>query len=240
MPARGSSIAERRTGCVPGVTGRVNHLPCLEIGPPDATASVVWLHGLGASGDDFEPIVPHLRLPHVRFVFPHAPARPVTINGGYVMPSWYDIRHLDFVGEGRESEDDIRASGAQVAALIEREAARGVPPERTVLAGFSQGGALALHVGHRYPATLAGILVLSGYLVRPGALAEGHAANADTPLLFGHGRFDDVVPHFAGRLAFEAFARPGRDARWKDYPMGHEVCPEEIGDIAFWLRERIG
>lgn len=216
-------------------------LPCVEISPrTPATASVVWLHGLGASGHDFEPIVPYLGLPHARFVFPHAPERPVTINGGYVMPSWYDIRHLDFVSAGREDEADILASSAATAELIAREEARGVPAERIVLAGFSQGGAIALHQGHRHPGRLAGILALSTYLVRPHALAEGAPANADTPVFFGHGRFDDVVPLFAGRHAYEAFARPGRDVRWKEYPMAHEVCPPEIADIGAWLRERIG
>lgn len=218
-------------------------LPCVEIAPrggAPATASVVWLHGLGASGHDFEPLVPYLGLPHVRFVFPHAPERPVTINGRYVMPSWYDIRHLDFVAPDREDEADIHASSAAVAALIAREEARGVPADRVVLAGFSQGGAIALHLGHRYPRTLAGILALSTYLVRPDALAEGAPANAATPVFFGHGRFDDVVPLFAGRRAYEAYATPGRDARWAEYAMGHEVCPEEIADVGAWLRGRIG
>jgi phospholipase/carboxylesterase len=216
-------------------------LPCVEIeprGPVDA--SVVWLHGLGASGHDFEPIVPYLGLPRARFVFPHAPERPVTINGGYVMPSWYDIRNLDFLSTERESEADILASAAMVTALLERERARGVPASRTVLAGFSQGGALALHVAHRHPETLAGVLVLSAYLLRPHAMGEGSAANADTPLFFGHGQYDDVVPQFAGRLTYEAYTRPGRDVRWHAYPMAHEVCPREIQDIGAWLRERVG
>ncbi|MES2639958.1 MAG: dienelactone hydrolase family protein [Myxococcota bacterium] len=216
-------------------------LPCVEIAPhAPATASVVWMHGLGASGHDFEPIVPHLGLPHVRYVFPHAPERPVTINGGFVMPSWYDIKHLDFVREGREDEAQIRTSTEQIEALIAREITRGVPASRIVVAGFSQGAAMALHVAHRHAERLAGILCLSGYLVRPNALGEGHAANADTPMLFLHGRFDDVVPHAAGRAAFETFATGGRDVRWKDYAMSHEVCPAEVADIGQWLRERIG
>ena len=216
-------------------------LPCVEIEPSvPATASVVWLHGLGASGDDFVPIVPHLRLPHVRFVFPEAPARPVTINGGYVMPSWYDIRSLDFRAHDREDMEQVRATAVAIEALLSREEARGIPPERTVLAGFSQGGALALYVGHRHPKRLGGILALSAYLLAPHALGEGSLANAQTPLLFLHGRYDDVVPDFAGRMAHDAFARPGRDVGRKTYPMAHEVCPEEIGDIARWLHARIG
>lgn len=216
-------------------------LPCVEIEPAQpATASVVWLHGLGASGDDFVPIVPHLRLPHMRFVFPEAPARPVTINAGYVMPSWYDIRSLGFGAAAREDEAQILASTAQIDALVAREVARGVPASRVVLAGFSQGGALALHVGHRHPDTLAGILVLSAYLIRPDALDEGHPANAATPMLFMHGRHDDVVPYEAGRLACARFTREGRDVRWRDYPMGHEVTGEQIADIGRWLHERLG
>ncbi|MDP2310952.1 MAG: carboxylesterase [Pseudomonadota bacterium] len=216
-------------------------LDCVEIGPRGpATASVVWMHGLGASGHDFEPIVPPLGLPHVRFVFPHAPARPVTINGGMVMPSWYDIRHLDFVRDGREDEAQIKHSTGQIEALLAREVSRGVPASRIVVAGFSQGGAIALHVGHRHAERLAGIMCLSSYLVRPTALAEGHPANADTPMLFQHGRFDDVVPIRAGRASYEAFVRPGRDVRWNDYPMAHEVCPAQVADIGRWLHERIG
>jgi phospholipase/carboxylesterase len=156
------------------------------------------------------------------------------------MPAWYDILHLDFVAADREDEDHILACTRDVAALVAEEEARGVPASRIVLAGFSQGAAMALHVAHRYPERLAGVMILSGYLVRPDALGEGHPANEDTPLLFHHGRFDDVVPPFAGRAAYEAFERPGRDVRWKDYAMAHEVSPEQVGDIARWLRERIG
>lgn len=219
----------------------MSRLACVDIEPRGpATASVVWMHGLGASGHDFEPIVPQLGLPHVRFVFPHATERAVTINGGMVMPSWYDIRHLDFVRADREDEAQIHDATAQIEALIAREVGRGVPTSRIVVAGFSQGAALALHVGHRHAERLAGVVCLSGYLVRPAALHEGHPANADTPMIFHHGRFDDVVPPLAGRAAFEAFARDGRDVRWKDYSMGHEVCPQQVADIGRWLHERIG
>lgn len=214
-------------------------LPAVEI---DATAAhratVVWLHGLGASGHDFEPIVPHLRMPWARFVFPHAPELPVTINGGWVMPAWYDIKSLAGGpgAAGREDEAQIRASGAAIAALLDREAMR-VPASRIVLAGFSQGGAMALHTGHRYPHRLAGIACLSGYLVLPGALAEETTPeNADAPLFFGHGSHDDVVPLAAGEAAAAAMAR---EVTFRRYPMAHEVCGEEILDIARWLHARL-
>lgn len=214
-------------------------LPCVEIEPRvPATASVVWLHGLGASGDDFVPIVPMLGLPHVRFVFPQAPDQRVTINGGYVMPSWYDIKSLGFRGQEREDLAQLAASSAAVEALIAREVRRGVPSSRVVLAGFSQGGAVALHVGHRAGLELAGIMALSTYLVHGDA--ERVRGLVETPLLCLHGRHDDVVPFEQGRAAFEACAHPGRAAEWRDYPMGHELCDAEIGDIARWLHARIG
>jgi phospholipase/carboxylesterase len=214
----------------------MTHLPCVEIEPQGpATSAVVWLHGLGASGHDFEPIVPYLRLPSTRFVFPHAPERPVTINGGWVMPAWYDIKSLS-LGKDREDADDIRRSAVDVVALIDRERARGVPTDRIVLAGFSQGGAMALHVGHRYPEKLAGLLILSAYLVLEDTFAaEGSSANAATPAMVMHGSYDDVVPMDGGRQIVERLTTPGRDVRWKSYPMGHEVCPPQIRDVAEWL-----
>lgn len=214
-------------------------LPCVEIEPRlPATASVVWLHGLGASGEDFVPIVPRLQLPHVRFVFPQAPDRRVTINAGYVMPSWYDIRSLGFRGEEREDLEQLAASAASVEALIAREVARGVPGSRVVLAGFSQGGAVALHVGHRRGLELAGIMALSTYLVHGDAARVRGAV--ETPILCMHGRHDDVVPFAQGRLAFEVCAHPGRHAEWRDYAMGHELCDAQLSDIARWLHARIG
>lgn len=213
-------------------------LPCVEIGPADAEAAVVWLHGLGASGHDFEPIVPSLRLPGVRFVFPHAPRRPVTINGGLVMPSWYDITRLDGRGGG-ESEAHVRESAALVEALLQREGERGVKDERIIMAGFSQGGALALHVGMRHPRRLAGVLVLSGYEVLAATReAEASPENMDTPLLACHGAYDDVVPVARGRGAFDAHA-PGRDAVWREFPIGHEVSPEEVAVVREWLHEHL-
>ena len=212
-------------------------LPCVEIEPTEPhRATVLWLHGLGASGHDFEPIVPALRMPWARFVFPHAPVRPVTINGGYRMPSWYDIRSLDFDATDREDPGELADSAAAVEALLAREEAR-VAPGKVVLAGFSQGGALALYVGRRHAQPLAGILVLSAYRVEPEAAPN--PANAATPLMFAHGRYDDVVPMAAGRAACAAMQAEGRPVVWKDYPMAHEVCPEQIGDVRAWLRDRL-
>lgn len=217
-------------------------LDAIEIGPDaGATASVIWLHGLGADGHDFEPIPPLLGLPHVRFVLPHAPHRPVTINGGYVMRAWYDILSLDFSGV-RESESDIRSSQAQIEALIRRENQRGIASERIVLIGFSQGAAMALHVGLRWPEQLAGVVVLSGYLLMGDRLAQERSpANASTPLLFCHGSQDPIVPIWLGKAAYDQVAAldPERPMQWYDYPMQHAVCPEEIAEIARFLRERL-
>jgi phospholipase/carboxylesterase len=202
-------------------------------------ASVIWLHGLGADGHDFEPIVPMLRLDHVRFVFPHAPMRPVTLNGGHVMRAWYDIRTLSR-DPRREDEVHIREAAGWVEALVHREIARGVPSERIVLAGFSQGGAMALHVAHRLPVPLAGILALSTYLVCEQSWdSEGAAANALTPALCCHGLHDEMVPIDRGRAAYERLATPGRDVRWRTWPMGHAVCDAELRELAGWLHERL-
>lgn len=218
-------------------------LPCVEVEPRQpATATVVWMHGLGADGHDFEPIVPHLRLPHVRFVFPNAPAIPVTINNGFVMPAWYDIRSLDLnpAVTTREDPDQVRRSARAITAILERENQRGVPSERIVLAGFSQGGAMALHVAPRHPQRLAGFMVLSAYELLRGTLAaEQNPANAETPALFCHGRHDPMVPMFAGQAACESVRAPGRDVRWYDFPIQHEVSLPEIQTIAAWLRERL-
>lgn len=217
-------------------------LDCIEIGAgSDATASVIWLHGLGADGHDFEPIPPLLGLPKVRFILPHATHRPVTINNRFVMRAWYDILSLDFTGV-RESESDIRESQAQIEALIRRENQRGIPSERIVLVGFSQGGAMALHVGLRWTERLAGIAVLSAYLIMPETLAQEQApANADTPILFCHGSQDPVVPIWLGKAGYEQVAAlsPERPTHWYDYPMQHAVCPEEIAEIARFLHERL-
>ncbi|MBK6921247.1 MAG: alpha/beta fold hydrolase [Deltaproteobacteria bacterium] len=221
-------------------------LPCVEVEPAGvvrADASVIWLHGLGADGHDFEPVVPLLGCTGVRFVFPHAPAIPVTINGGMVMPAWYDIRSLDFDDDRREDLAQVEASAREIVGLVERERARRVPPSRIVLAGFSQGAAMAVHVAVRYRDALAGLLVLSGYLVAPARFdAEASAANRGIPVLQCHGRFDDVVPIAAGRDLYdtlhESAAEP-TDVHWREYPMGHEVCPEQLDLIGAWLRERL-
>jgi phospholipase/carboxylesterase len=221
------------------MTRMVELLPCVEVGPEEgATAAIVWLHGLGASGHDFEDIVPLLRLPRVRFVFPHAPRRGVTINGGLIMPAWYDILRFSDAA-GSERADQVRESAEMVEALLARERDRGVPSEHTVLAGFSQGGALALYAGVRHAHALAGIMVLSGYEVLPADRPEPGGANAATPMLFAHGTHDPVVPAQRGRLAQRAY-EAGRESAWHEYPMGHEVCLEEIADIREWLHARLG
>jgi phospholipase/carboxylesterase len=216
-----------------------NLLPCVEAGPRgQADGAVVWLHGLGADGHDFEPIVPYLRLPRVRFVFPHAPLRPVTINGGMVMPAWYDIVAL--ARPGAEEAAQVRESASQVRALVAREVDRGVPAARIVVAGFSQGAALALHVGVRYPERLAGILVLSGYEVTVASReSEASPANRATPMLFCHGTHDPTVPIEGGRAAYQAHATAEREATWHEFPMGHEVSEEEIAVVRDWLHLRL-
>jgi phospholipase/carboxylesterase len=214
-------------------------LSCVEVdsdGP--ARGTVIWLHGLGASGHDFEPLVPHLGLGDIRFVFPHAPQLAVTINGGMVMPAWYDIRTIARSPQ-RESEQDIRSSAERIDALIRREGERGVPPERIVLAGFSQGAAMALHVGLRRHEPLLGLMILSGYLVLEGTTAtEWAEGSACVPVFCSHGTRDGVVPHERGREAFDRLATEERPSRWSDYRMMHEVCPEQVADIATWLTER--
>jgi phospholipase/carboxylesterase len=219
-------------------------LPALEIEPPQGPAltAVVWLHGLGADGYDFEPIVPHLGLDpalRTRFVFPHAPAMPVTINGGFVMPAWYDILSPDL--NAQPDREGIRRSAEAVAALLAHEEERGVPAGQIVLAGFSQGGAIALHLGLRYPKRLAGILALSTYLLDERATdVERTEANAATPIFQAHGTFDPMVPFARGRHSRERLRAMGCDVRWAEYPMEHEVCEEEIADVGAWLNEVLG
>lgn len=205
---------------------------------PAPQASVIWLHGLGADGHDFEAIVPALGLgaaPAVRFVFPHAPMRPVTINNGWVMRAWYDVR--DDGGERREDEAGVRESRMAVEALITRERSRGIPAARLVLAGFSQGGAMALHTGLRHAERLAGIMALSCFLPLASTLAsEAGAANRDVPIFMAHGAHDQVIPLARARRACQALTGLGWDVEWREYSMPHAVCDDEIGDIAAWLR----
>jgi phospholipase/carboxylesterase len=214
-------------------------LPSLEIDAQGEPAgSIIWMHGLGASGHDFEPIVPLLDLPSVRFVFPHAPARGVTINGGLIMPAWYDILALG-TAAGGEDADDVRESAAMIEALIVREGARGVPSEHVVLAGFSQGAAMALFVGTRHARPLRGIMVLSGYEVLARTReAEASEANRKTPLLFCHGTLDPMISVVRARAAFAAHETGRPEAEWHQFPMGHEVSPPEIDVIRRWLAAR--
>jgi phospholipase/carboxylesterase len=216
-------------------------LRCVELEPRGGPAhsSVVWLHGLGADGHDFEPIVPYLNLANdlrVRFVFPHAPRIPVTVNMGMIMPAWYDIAEMDL--KRRHDEAGIRRSAMQVEALLAREVERGVPSHRIVLAGFSQGGAIALHVGLRHAQRLAGLMALSCYLVLEASLAtECHPANADTPVFQAHGRHDPVVPFERGERCRDRLRELGHPVRWHSYAMEHQVHPEEIAQIGEWLNE---
>jgi phospholipase/carboxylesterase len=202
------------------------------------TAGVIWLHGLGVDGHDFEPIVPELELPEalpVRFVFPHAPPQPVTINGGAVMRAWYDVYSLG--GVRREDDAGVRRSQASVEALVARERARGVPAARIVLAGFSQGGAIALQTGLRHPERLAGIMALSTYLPLASTLAaEASAANRAVSIFMAHGLHDSLIPVERAMLSRDALRKAGYDVEWREYPMEHAVCAEEIATIAAWLR----
>ena len=201
-------------------------------------AAVIWLHGLGADGHDFEPIVPELVRPAeraLRFVFPHAPMRPVTLNAGYVMRAWYDIIALD--RRAAEDESGIRASQALITELIRRENSRGITTERIVLAGFSQGGAMALFSGTRYPERLAGIIGLSCYQILAGRFAaERPPANQATPIFLAHGTQDPVVAPALGEAARRQLEAEGYTVEWHAYSMPHSVCPQEVADIAAWLR----
>lgn len=202
---------------------------------PNPDASVIWLHGLGADGYDFAPIVPDLHLPEeaaIRFIFPHAPSRAVTVNNGYVMPAWFDIRH----DRGDEDEAGLRRSQAAIEALLAHEKARGMPAHRIVLGGFSQGCAMALLTGLRHTERLAGIVGMSGYLPLAGTLAaERSAANADVPIFLAHGTQDEMVALPRATASRDALQALGYGVDWHAYPMGHSVCMEEVGDLRGWL-----
>jgi phospholipase/carboxylesterase len=210
---------------------------------PDPARAVIWLHGLGADGHDFEPVVNVFdleRLPAIRFVFPHAPLRPVTINSGYVMRAWYDVFDTDF-GSRREDEAGIRQSARQVEALIARENRRGIAAEGIVLAGFSQGGAIALHAGLRHPGRLAGVMALSTYLPLAATLeAEASPANRGLPLFLAHGRGDNVIACRHGESSAELLRSRGYAVAWHGYPAEHTVTMDELRDIDIWLRARLG
>jgi len=218
-------------------------LPRVELeSAPQPTAAVIWLHGLGADGHDFAGLVPELDLsncPPIRFVFPHAPSMPVTVNGGYVMPAWYDILGPDLVSQ--QDAAGIQASERAIVALIAQEVARGIPAERIVLAGFSQGCAMALHTALRLPQKLAGIMALSGYLPLADRLtAERHPANGSTPVFMAHGTQDPVVVIARGEASRDALAALGQPVEWHSYPMPHSLHPREISDISAFLTRVLG
>ncbi|MBU0654291.1 MAG: carboxylesterase [Gammaproteobacteria bacterium] len=213
------------------------YLPAVEVEPTSpATATVIWLHGLGADGHDFEPIVPELCLPPelaIRFIFPHAPAIPVTINGGYVMPAWYDILAMDI--DRKVDVTHLEASAHEIGKLIEHEIARGIPSERIVIAGFSQGGAVGYQVALAYPKPLAGLLAMSTYFATADTI-QPNAANAHLPIHIFHGTQDSVVPEILGIKAYQTLKTRGYQPAYSEYQMEHNVCAEEIAEIAQCLQ----
>ena len=216
------------------------HLPAIELETTEhPDFSIIWLHGLGADGNDFVPIVPELQLgktPAVRFIFPHAPLMPVSINNGYVMRAWYDIKTLD--GTSRQADEaGIRAACAAVRALIAREQDRGVPSQRIVLAGFSQGGGIAYTTGLTHPEPLGGIVALSAYMPAPGLIEEALSeANRATPIFAAHGTEDEVLPLQLGERARDFLLQHDYRVSWNAYRMPHAVCPDEIKALGAWLR----
>jgi len=203
--------------------------------------AVIWLHGLGADGNDFAPIVPELvdpQWPPLRFVFPHAPVRPITINGGMAMRAWYDISGLEIAQ--RQDEAGIRASVGSLDELIEREVARGVPTQNILLAGFSQGGAIVLSGGIRYTQRLGGIIALSTYLpMAEKTDVEANAANRAIPIFMAHGMLDPTIPHALGEMSRDYLKQRGYPVDWHAYPMAHQVCMEEIADLRRWIGARL-
>jgi phospholipase/carboxylesterase len=202
---------------------------------PHPQYSIIWMHGLGADGHDFAPIAEQLQLPMaVRFVFPHAPVMPVTINGGYQMRAWYDLYALDSLRV--EDAAGIHASQASITALIQQEVQRGIPEQHILLAGFSQGGAIALHTALRHPRALAGVLALSTYLPLAASLPkEQNPANANTPILMAHGNFDSVIRPELARNSKGILEQAGYNVAWHEYPMAHSVCNEEVRDIRSFI-----
>jgi phospholipase/carboxylesterase len=205
-------------------------------------AAVIWMHGLGADGNDFVPIVHELELsgaPAIRFVFPHAPMQPVSINNGHVMRAWYDVKWGDLEGRSKQADEaGVRASQRAIEALIDREVSRGIVAEKILLAGFSQGGAIALHAGLRYSKKLAGVMALSTYLPLPESFpSEATQDNRATPIFLAHGMQDNVVPYEMGLRSRQLLEQQGYDVEWHEYPMAHSVALEEINDIGVWLRK---
>lgn len=214
-------------------------LPVVELNPRTApVAVVIWLHGLGADGHDFEPIVPELRLPPalpVRFVFPHAPEIAVTAFGGQRARAWFDFNP----GAGADLPG-LKVSAARIRDLIQNEIDNGMPAERILLAGFSQGGVMALHTALHYPKRLAGILALSTFLAEGDSLSSAATVNAQIPILMCHGQHDSVLPMSLGKTSLANLKGAGYAVDWREYPMGHEVCREEIQDISVWLQKVLG
>jgi phospholipase/carboxylesterase len=221
-------------------------LEAIEIETGDKpAAAVIWMHGLGADGNDFVPIVHELDLsgaPAIRFVFPHAPMQPVSINNGYIMRAWYDVKGGDLEGRSKQADEKgVRASQAAIEALIERETVRGIAAENIVLAGFSQGGAIALQTGLRYSKKLAGVMALSTYLPLAETLAnEASQANRGTPIFMAHGTDDGVIPLEMAARSRDVLVQHGYHVEWREYPMAHSVALEEIRDIAQWLKKVLG
>lgn len=199
-------------------------------------ASIIWLHGLGANGHDFEPIVPQLKLPpdlSIRFIFPHAPSMPVTLNGGYIMPAWYDIKQTDLGIE--HDREGIATSTRDIQMLIEQEQMRGISSERIILAGFSQGAAMSLHIGLSQSPALAGIIALSGYLLLPEETKRFSDKAKNCPILMAHGVHDPVVSYALADSSKRKLLSAGCKIEWHSYPMEHSVCPEEIRQIGSWI-----
>lgn len=217
-------------------------LPAVEIAPQgEHKATIIWLHGLGDSGNGFSPIAPELQLDPslgVKFIFPHAPVRPVTINNGMEMRAWYDIKTLDM--GSRADVEGVLESSDSIEHIIENEIASGIDSRKIMLIGFSQGGVIALHLGTRYNKPLAGIVALSTYMCEPDSLAnQKHAANQNTPILCCHGQQDEVVPMLLGKTAFNVLNSNGYNVSWKEYIMQHNVCMPEIKDIAKFINEQL-
>jgi phospholipase/carboxylesterase len=219
----------------------MNYLPCVEVqSNPQipVNGAVIWLHGLGSDGNDFVPVIRQLHFPaelNVRFIFPHAPSLPITVNNGYVMPAWYDIFELTL--DRKVDVKQLRASAEQVHALIEREIARGVPSEKIVIAGFSQGGAVAYEAALSFAKPLGGLLTLSTYFATHDSIEENNV-NKNIPILIQHGTEDSVVDEVLGQRAYRQLSDRGYKVSYESYPMEHTLCIDQIGAISKWLRER--
>jgi phospholipase/carboxylesterase len=219
----------------------MNYLPCEEVetGESPVSASVIWLHGLGADGHDFVPLVPELNLPatlSVRFIFPHAPSIPITVNNGYIMPAWYDILEMNL--DRKVDESQLVASALAAQKLIDREIARGVDSKRIFLVGFSQGGAVVYQAALTYPQPLAGLLVMSSYFATANSIVPA-AANRQLPILIQHGLYDTVVSETLGQKAYSQLQAKGYEVAYETYPMDHSVCAEQINAISTWLQQSL-